>query len=58
MRNFKCFNCQYEWQLPHGKGGQGTELTCPQCGSQNIHRSEKDRGGGRRRRVRSQSAKE
>jgi DNA-directed RNA polymerase subunit RPC12/RpoP len=58
MRKFKCFDCQNAWQLPHGKGGQGTELTCPKCGSRNVHRIEKERGGGSRRRVRSQSANE
>ncbi len=55
MRKFKCFNCQHEWQLPHGEGGQGTEMTCPKCGSHNIHRIEKERGRSQRRRARRQS---
>jgi hypothetical protein len=44
MRTFKCFDCQHTWQLPHGTGGRGVDLICPQCGSHNIHRAERDRG--------------
>lgn len=42
MRHFKCFDCNYTWQLPHGEGGRGCEQTCPECGSENVHRTNKD----------------
>jgi predicted RNA-binding Zn-ribbon protein involved in translation (DUF1610 family) len=46
MRTFKCYDCKHTWQLPHGEGGRGVDLVCPQCGSKNIHREDKARGGG------------
>jgi DNA-directed RNA polymerase subunit RPC12/RpoP len=44
MRTFKCYDCQHIWQLPHGEGGCGRDLTCPQCGSKNLHREDRDCG--------------
>ena len=41
MRSFNCYACGHEWQVPYGTGGP---LTCPKCGSANIHRSQSDRG--------------
>jgi transposase-like protein len=38
MRTFKCSDCEYTWQLLYGAGGRGIDLTCPRCGSRNIHR--------------------
>lgn len=48
MRNFKCHDCGHTWQLPHGQGGMGSGLTCPQCQSTNVHREAGDRGWGGR----------
>lgn len=51
MRTFKCQDCNYIWQLPHGQGGVGAELACPECESRNAHREAVERGqGGRGRR--------
>jgi len=47
MREFKCYDCNHEWELPFGQGGRGVEQVCPECGSDNIHRVGKDRGRGR-----------
>ncbi len=50
MRTFKCFNCDHTWQLAFGTGGPGIGLTCPECGTNNIHRDQRGQGGGRRQR--------
>ncbi len=47
-RKFKCYNCNYEWDLPHGKGQMGINLSCPKCNSSNVHRLNSGRHGGRR----------
>ena len=44
MRTFECADCQHAWQLMFGTGGRGRDLSCPQCGSRNVHRAEQDRG--------------
>jgi len=44
-RLFKCYDCQNEWQEPHGTGRPGR---CPKCNSTNIHRAPSDRGYARR----------
>jgi predicted RNA-binding Zn-ribbon protein involved in translation (DUF1610 family) len=49
MRKFQCYDCKHTWELPHGVGGRGVSLTCPKCGSKNIHRSAMGRGFGWRR---------
>jgi hypothetical protein len=46
MRTFECADCQHAWQLMFGTGGRGRDLSCPQCGSRNVHRAEQDRGWG------------
>lgn len=46
-RKFKCYNCGNTWELPYGTG---RPERCPNCGSNNIHRDEEDRGPHRRRR--------
>jgi predicted RNA-binding Zn-ribbon protein involved in translation (DUF1610 family) len=56
MRTFKCYACEHIWQLPHGEGGRGTDLVCPKCGSSNVHREDRPRGGGWRRSDRSEAA--
>ncbi|MEA1943998.1 MAG: DUF134 domain-containing protein [Euryarchaeota archaeon] len=43
-RKFKCYECQYEWEEPHGTA---RPEKCPKCGSTNIHRAEEDRGYAR-----------
>ena len=40
-RQFKCYDCQHKWELPHGTG---RPAECPECKSVNIHRAEEDRG--------------
>ncbi|MFC1504212.1 DUF134 domain-containing protein [Spirochaetota bacterium] len=40
-RNFICYECKNEWSIPFGTGRPSN---CPSCESNNIHRSEKDRG--------------
>jgi predicted RNA-binding Zn-ribbon protein involved in translation (DUF1610 family) len=52
MRKFQCYDCKHTWELPYGEGGQGIDLACPQCGSNNIHRSSKERGRGQWRGIR------
>ncbi|NYT03840.1 MAG: hydrogenase maturation nickel metallochaperone HypA [Candidatus Methanofastidiosa archaeon] len=47
-RKFKCYNCNYEWDLPHGNGQMGINLSCPKCNSSNVHRLNSGRHGGRR----------
>jgi len=47
MREFKCYDCQHTWQLPHGQGGRGVEQTCPKCASSNVHRAGNIRRWGR-----------
>jgi predicted DNA-binding protein (UPF0251 family) len=42
---FQCDDCRHEWSVPYGTGRPNA---CPQCGSTNLHRSEKDRGPARR----------
>jgi predicted RNA-binding Zn-ribbon protein involved in translation (DUF1610 family) len=49
MRTFKCNSCDHTWSLPFGSGGRGVRLTCPACGSENIHRLKAARGWGRGR---------
>jgi transcription elongation factor Elf1 len=38
-RKFKCYDCNHEWGVPSGTGVSGREMTCPKCGSSNIHRA-------------------
>ena len=37
-RKFRCFDCGYEWEEPFGTGRMGADMTCPKCGSKNVHR--------------------
>lgn len=41
MRMFKCYSCGHGWEEPYGTG---RPMTCPKCGSNNIHRADVDRG--------------
>ena len=38
MRKFKCEKCQHEWEEEFGTGKRGAEMSCPKCGSGEIHR--------------------
>lgn len=44
MRTFKCYDCGHTWNLPHGRGGLGAGLNCPECESGNVHRVHDERG--------------
>ncbi len=48
-RKFKCYACEYEWELPHGDGQMGINLKCPKCNSQNVHRIHIEGEWGRKR---------
>jgi uncharacterized protein len=45
IRKFKCDDCQHSWELPYGTG---RPEGCPSCKSDNIQRTEEDRGYGGR----------
>ena len=45
VRKFKCYACNYVWEIPYGTG---RPQECPQCKNTNIHRAEDDRGYARR----------
>jgi len=45
MREFTCDDCGHTWQVPFGTGTSGREMTCPNCGSHNIHRIDHGRHG-------------
>jgi predicted RNA-binding Zn-ribbon protein involved in translation (DUF1610 family) len=47
MRSFRCYDCGHHFQVAYGVGGPGARMTCPNCGSRNIHRAETDRGFAR-----------
>lgn len=55
QRKFKCYACDYEWDVPYGTGQSGREMVCPKCASSNIHRI--DAGGFGRGRTRPESGK-
>lgn len=55
MRMFKCYDCNYTWEIPYGQGGRGVDQTCPKCGSKNVHRLNKERASGGYGRRRSQA---
>jgi uncharacterized protein len=42
-RMFHCSDCQHSWEVPFGTG---RPVACPQCGGQNFHRSDANRGQG------------
>ncbi|AGK99776.1 DUF134 domain-containing protein [Desulfoscipio gibsoniae] len=42
VRHFKCFDCGHLWELPCGEGPRGSEITCPQCQSDNVSRVSKE----------------
>lgn len=43
VRRFQCRACSHEFDVPFGPGQRGIEMTCPQCGAQQVHRI--DQGG-------------
>lgn len=46
MKKFKCYECDFKWQIPYGTGRPGK---CPKCSSLNIHRAEEDKWHRHRR---------
>lgn len=44
QRKFTCAECKYQWEEPYGTGKRGAQMTCPKCGSPNVHRAAGDRG--------------
>lgn len=49
-RKFRCSDCDHTFEVAYGTGTPGASMTCPNCGSKNVHRAEEDRGynrGGR-----------
>ena len=46
-RKFKCYECNYEWELPQGNGQMGINLKCPKCNGTNVHRIDSGRHGAR-----------
>lgn len=43
-RMFQCSDCEHSWEVPFGTG---RPAACPQCGSNNLRRSDAARGQGR-----------
>ena len=48
-RNFKCFDCNYAWDVEFGISRPSE---CPKCGSTNIHRGDVEGQRSHRRRDR------
>lgn len=42
MRRFRCECCGYEWEIPCGQGPRGSEMTCPDCGTEDVYRIDQD----------------
>lgn len=42
VRRFNCGKCGHEWEVPCGQGPCSSEMTCPQCGSQDVFRIDED----------------
>ncbi len=38
LRKFSCMGCGFDWEIPHGQGGRGCEMICPQCGASTLTR--------------------
>ncbi|MGQ9626453.1 MAG: hypothetical protein ACUVV0_06055 [Anaerolineae bacterium] len=47
MRKFQCADCGYVFEMAYGTGTPGAQMTCPACGSRNVHRAPDDRGHSR-----------
>ena len=45
VRKFKCRECHHDFEVPFGTGSRGYETTCPQCGKQDVHRTDNDGHG-------------
>ena len=45
MRKFKCEKCKHEWEEEFGIGKRGTDMSCPKCGSREIHRIDQSEHG-------------
>lgn len=38
LRKFNCSSCGHEWEVPHGQGGRGCEMSCPKCEAHSVSR--------------------
>lgn len=38
MRSFGCGHCGHRWDVPHGTGQRGRDMSCPKCQSPNVRR--------------------
>jgi len=43
MRRFVCADCGHTFEVAYGTGTSGAQMTCPKCGSRNVHRAPDDR---------------
>jgi uncharacterized protein len=43
-RLFRCSDCEHSWEVSFGTG---RPAACPQCGSDNFHRADAERGHGK-----------
>ncbi|MGE5571829.1 MAG: DUF134 domain-containing protein [Bacteroidota bacterium] len=44
-RTFQCRACGHEFEVPFGTGQRGIDMTCPQCGAGEVHRTDQDGHG-------------
>ena len=44
QRKFKCTACEHEFEVPHGTGQRGDQMTCPKCKAQ-VYRLDGGCGG-------------
>lgn len=40
MRHFVCGACGHKWEVPHGTGQRGRDMTCPNCQANQVRREE------------------
>ena len=45
VRKFKCEKCQHKWEEKFGTGKRGANMSCPKCGSREIHRIDQNGHG-------------
>jgi len=54
MREFKCLNCNHQWEISFGGGRQ---MACPSCNSDKFIRANPGIGGHGRGKGRSENAR-
>ncbi len=40
LRHFTCGACGHRWEVPHGTGQRGRDMTCPNCQANQVRRDE------------------